>query len=38
MMEGELVVYEADENGELKPILMSADMVKEAEEAEEIAE
>ena len=39
MMEGELVVYEADENGELQPILMSAKAAeKAAEEGEEIAE
>ena len=31
MMEGELVVLEADENGELKPILMSAQLAKQAE-------
>ena len=39
MMEGELVVYEIDENGELQPILMSAKaQEKAAEESEEIAE
>ena len=39
MMEGELVVYEIDENGELQPILMSAKaQEKIAEESEEIAE
>ena len=31
MMDGELVVMEADEKGDLKPILMSAQLVKEAE-------
>ena len=39
MMEGEFVVYEIDENGELQPILMSAKaQEKAAEESEEIAE